>query len=109
MVDELLWSFTAQTVHQLSVIAATAADKFGQLCGPSSGLSRADWGPGRVGDPTLKDCPGKVRSAVWRQEVKADWSATSTLTKDSYLIKRKNISISLNTKKVELMIKTVKN
>lgn len=29
LVNELLWTFTSQTVYQLSVIASIAIDKFG--------------------------------------------------------------------------------
>lgn len=72
LVDELLWSLASQTVYQLSVIAAIAVDKFGQQCGPSSGLGRSDGGPGTVGDAALEDCPGKKWVAAWRQQVKAD-------------------------------------
>lgn len=42
LVDELLWSFTAQTVHQLGVIASIAANQLAQQRGPSAGLSRAN-------------------------------------------------------------------
>lgn len=72
LVDELLWSFTAQTVHQFGIIASVAANQFAQQHGPSAGLSWADRGPGTIGDPALKDGSGESRPAVWRQEVESN-------------------------------------
>lgn len=66
LVDELLWTFTAQTVHQLSVIPYVTAYKFAQLCGSPSRFGWRDRCPGGVGDPALKNGPGKGVSAARR-------------------------------------------
>lgn len=39
MIDKLLWTFTAQTVYYLSVIASVATDELCQLCSTSAGFS----------------------------------------------------------------------
>lgn len=66
LVDELLRTFMAQTVHQLSVIPGVTAYKFAQHRGPPLRFGWRDRCPGRVGDPALKNCPGKGVSAAGR-------------------------------------------
>lgn len=98
LVDELLRTFTAQTVNQLGVIASVAANQFAQQCGPFAGLSGADWSPGTVGDSTLQDGPGEGRPAVWRQQVETDRSTASTFTKDSHLFERWRANVEIRIK-----------